>query len=112
MENKIRFILDSIYEQMAISGMLQYESKDCRISMPDYLLGIIVDNSPIDLEKTENSYLYGIKIIPAYENKITIFHVDFVSNNIKVVIKLDCGIDNSKAVLESPFASYVKWTNN
>ena len=112
MENKIRFILDSIYEQMAISGILQYKSKDCRISMPEYLWGIIVDNSLIDLEKTENSYLYGIKIIPAYENKITIFHVDFVTNNIKVVIKLDCGIDNSKDVLDSTFISNVKHTNN
>lgn len=69
---KAKEILDKI--KFILSSNPRYRDLEAvRISIPDYILDTISNSFNM---KIESKTIYGVKTIPSFDNKITIFRLD------------------------------------
>ena len=80
-EDKINLIFYQIRKAIDIINSEYWNEKKLRISIPEYFKDIlysshpIFDNAPIEDENKE-TFLFGIKTIPAFDNYIVVFSLD------------------------------------
>ena len=69
--NQVNIAIEEVYE-------LGFRHEEILISMPTYFREILVEYNRREFGNfiTSDHRLFGCKIVPAYENKIVIFHED------------------------------------
>jgi hypothetical protein len=89
--DEVSFIVNKI-EQSAyeIEGNF-YSRSGIKISIPQYFLKIVFHSYNLNQDsiKVEEAKIFGYDLIPAYENKITIFHEDMPLKGDKNYIVID-----------------------
>ncbi len=91
--NQVNMAIEEVYE-------LGFRHEEIKISMPTYFKEMLVEYNRREFNNfiTSDHMLFGCKIVPAYENKIVIFHEDMPKLNDKIykVIPLIVSTEKSK----------------